>query len=859
MVLLTATPINNSLSDLEQELSLLFSEPVLISDAKTDATFRQHTITEIQKRAQKARVSGAKTGGVPGLLIHGDRKATFSETPRFRRDMVISEGIQDLARYLRQQELRLAALQDEVRARAELITPAEPMEPVRIAEELLDRVVVQRSRALCRRIEQQQGAAVELLFRRDADPPERLRYEDAYNQTTNVLARFMSLFGDSEAGHGGLSFKVHMWADVERGFKRADEAAPAIGLQKILALKRLESSPVSFLITLLRLTAQHAARLHELEERCAEAGLHQSAAALRRELARLLEGRSADDLRLLRWLCIGDALMLPAAGFFESLRRGAPSFEEDEPEVRQTELFNRAAPEIPPDTAELIGRLWELKDILLDDIAVLLDAAPELARVVFGPFDPSAWPARFIAAAGARRWPAGDAWASRALSDAKLRVLLHRLLTARRAGQKVVIFSQFKDTIAYLGSVLDAIRALPDPDALEAELGGGLVDLLESCETLTGDTDDRDEVIDRFAPYYRIGPFVPPPDATMLFEGHTAWERAWERVVQRPIHALFATDILAEGVNLQDVSVLINYDIHWNPVRMIQRAGRVDRRLNPRIERAQSFPDVDAVAERLGAEPPRYGWQGRSDDAPVTVNLILPDALEVELKLRERIAAKSLAIDVTLGLERGTGAEADWMDAYQWQGVVALSVYDRDRAIEELAGLQKELERRLRERGADPAWADELGAWLREEQAGEDAPVLARALLGREGQALKPYTRWLEPTLHEGVACWLIRGPDGAFQRWLRLHGEERIADALDVDTLPAAPAAAGPLLASHVAPVARRLLDGELALRELPLDLRVWQGLPAVAGARYFSEHDRAELDSANVFLLQTRKSQTC
>ena len=43
---------------------------------------------------------------------------------------------------------------------------------------------------------------------------------------------------------------------------------------------------------------------------------------------------------------------------------------------------------------------------------------------------------------------------------------------------------------------------------------------------------------------------------------------------------MISTDVLAEGLNLQDSLRLINYDIHWNPVRLMQRIGRIDRRLN---------------------------------------------------------------------------------------------------------------------------------------------------------------------------------------------------------------------------------------------------------------------------------------
>src|SRR5712691_3975958 len=40
---------------------------------------------------------------------------------------------------------------------------------------------------------------------------------------------------------------------------------------------------------------------------------------------------------------------------------------------------------------------------------------------------------------------------------------------------------------------------------------------------------------------------------------------------------MISTDVLSEGQNLQDCGVLINYDLHWNPTRMVQRAGRIDR------------------------------------------------------------------------------------------------------------------------------------------------------------------------------------------------------------------------------------------------------------------------------------------
>src|SRR5271156_892212 len=45
----------------------------------------------------------------------------------------------------------------------------------------------------------------------------------------------------------------------------------------------------------------------------------------------------------------------------------------------------------------------------------------------------------------------------------------------------------------------------------------------------------------------------------------------------REIDILISTDVLSEGQNLQDCGYLLNYDLHWNPTRMVQRAGRIDR------------------------------------------------------------------------------------------------------------------------------------------------------------------------------------------------------------------------------------------------------------------------------------------
>ena len=54
------------------------------------------------------------------------------------------------------------------------------------------------------------------------------------------------------------------------------------------------------------------------------------------------------------------------------------------------------------------------------------------------------------------------------------------------------------------------------------------------------------------------------------------------------IRVLVSTDVLSEGLNLQDATRLINYDLHWNPVRLMQRIGRVDGASTPASSSASS-------------------------------------------------------------------------------------------------------------------------------------------------------------------------------------------------------------------------------------------------------------------------------
>ena len=118
--------------------------------------------------------------------------------------------------------------------------------------------------------------------------------------------------------------------------------------------------------------------------------------------------------------------------------------------------------------------------------------------------------------------------------DGKLNAL-GDLLTQYHPDDKVLIFTQFADTVRYLN------------DALSAR---GITQI----EEVTGDTSDPTELARRFSPL-----------------SNNRQNR------QNELRVLISTDILSEGQNLQDCAIVVNYDLPWAIIRLVQRAGRVDR------------------------------------------------------------------------------------------------------------------------------------------------------------------------------------------------------------------------------------------------------------------------------------------
>jgi superfamily II DNA or RNA helicase len=134
--------------------------------------------------------------------------------------------------------------------------------------------------------------------------------------------------------------------------------------------------------------------------------------------------------------------------------------------------------------------------------------------------------------------------------DAKLEKL-KVLLAGELKGQKVLIFTYYKDTARYLFRQLDS----DDPAAVQwrASAGEPRIRRMDSG----ADARERARLVAQFAPHANNKPELAGSD--------------------NEIDIMISTDVLSEGQNLQDCGVLINYDLHWNPTRMVQRAGRIDR------------------------------------------------------------------------------------------------------------------------------------------------------------------------------------------------------------------------------------------------------------------------------------------
>jgi len=119
--------------------------------------------------------------------------------------------------------------------------------------------------------------------------------------------------------------------------------------------------------------------------------------------------------------------------------------------------------------------------------------------------------------------------------DTKL-VELEQLIEKKHQNEKVLVFTQYADTVRYLSEQLKARG-------------------IDSLEGVTGHSPDPTDMAWRFSPQSNERSVVP----------------------NRELRVLIATDVLSEGQNLQDCAIVVNYDLPWALIRLVQRVGRVDR------------------------------------------------------------------------------------------------------------------------------------------------------------------------------------------------------------------------------------------------------------------------------------------
>ncbi|NMF63256.1 helicase [Brasilonema octagenarum UFV-OR1] len=242
--------------------------------------------------------------------------------------------------------------------------------------------------------------------------------------------------------------------------------------------------------------------------------------------------------------------------------------------------------------------------------------------------------------------------------DCKLAAFKH-LLAYDLKGQKVLVFSYFKDTADYLYNQL-----LSDEDWLKTL---AIDEDLPIIDKITGETPSkqREEKVKCFAP-----------------KANSQSQEEQQKIQGQEINILICTDVLSEGQNLQDAGVLVNYDLHWNPVRMIQRAGRIDR-------------------------------LGTSYEKLFIYNCFPEEGLEALLGLVRRLQARLAVIDKEVGLDASVLgeiiSEKSLEELYRLKKAVTDA--DKEAILEEL------------EQAADLASLDEMRLPLLEffKQEGEEA------------------------------------------------------------------------------------------------------------------------------------------
>lgn len=472
-------------------------------------------------------------------------------------------GIHNLRKYIADAEKQLEQ-ETGIRAAAETeqltldLGEAVQQKDLLRSDALLRAVVIQRSRAYVREVEQGNSSAPLFPVR---DKPQvvpyslRKVYRGLYTDLRDAFSRKEPL----------LTFAVYnpeRYRRVGAEEEVLNRERQLVGLLRTLLLKRLESSYKAF-------------------EASVEDLLRKMAGWLEHHAPTVLTQWQAEHAR--QWSIIEQHWRER-----RELETGEEAEEEDD---------------LPPPEVELSDNKYDLAAMTAAVAADMTELAKLLAKV-YDRLTPD--------------------------NDDKLQQLVALLMTEPRLQQeKLVVFTEFRDTARYL------FRQLQQR---------GLTDIEEMDSTRAV---NREAVIKRFAPFYNCVDEM---------------DRA--RALEEPIRVLISTDVLSEGLNLQDASLIVNYDVHWNPVRLMQRIGRVDRRLNPEVEAALGR---DVANLKVGI-----------------FNFLPPQELDELLGLLHRVSGKVVRISKTLGIEAPVLRPDDEVEALR----LFNETYEGEQSIEERLHLE---------------------------------------------------------------------------------------------------------------------------------------------------------------------------
>jgi superfamily II DNA or RNA helicase len=237
-----------------------------------------------------------------------------------------------------------------------------------------------------------------------------------------------------------------------------------------------------------------------------------------------------------------------------------------------------------------------------------------------------------------------------AREDSDLKLMSFKQMMLSLEQDKVLIFTYFKDTAEYLyQQLIEDKQWLEAMAEKRAERGSSSPRL--RVELLTGKTPTRQReiLVRRFAP--RVNRLSGDPS------GRAEHYQEVGCSPEEEIDLLICTDVLSEGQNLQEAAALVNYDLHWNPVRMIQRAGRIDRLGSPFEELMiiNGFPEqglelllglVQRLQKRIALIDQQVGL-----DASVLGEVISDRSLE-EIRLLKEAQTPSAQDEVLQALEK---------------------------------------------------------------------------------------------------------------------------------------------------------------------------------------------------------------